>query len=73
MLSALPCRIEDDEGTIVTDKATITENDTNFLTVSFDDLPEDGTYRLVIASRDGESKDEYGVTRVERKVKVINA
>jgi len=60
-------------GVMATDKAAISCNDTNTINFAFSELPEDGEYRLVIATCEGNSKDEFGVTRLERKVSVISA
>lgn len=65
--------LEDRNGVMVTEKATIVRNDTNTLNFTLAQLPEDGDYRLVIATRNGESKDEYGVVRLERWVRVVSA
>lgn len=63
--------LESGAGEMVTDKAAIALNDENLLNFSFATLPEDGRYRLVIATRNGQSKDDYGVVRLERLVNVI--
>lgn len=64
--------LEDCEtGVIVTDKATITKNDENVINCKFMDYPEltaEKQFNLVIATRNGQSKDEYGVVRLVRKV-----
>ena len=62
--------LEDETGTMVTNKAAILENDNNFLTVEFSDLPEAGNYRLVIATRGGSTDEDVGVDRLTRQVKV---
>lgn len=62
--------LEDADGIVVTEKATITKNDTNLIECSFADLPPAGNYRLVIATRDGGDADKLGITRVVRKVVV---
>lgn len=62
--------MEDADGTIVTEKLTVTKNDTNLLEGQFDELPKPGTYVYVIQTRDGGSPDELGVTRLTRKVVV---
>ena len=61
------------DGVMVSDKATIVKNDTNTINCTFAELPADGDYKLVISTRNGESKDDYGVVRLERNVKVITA
>lgn len=60
--------LEDLEGVAVTDKATITKNDTNLAEFSFAQLPEAGPYRLVIATRDGGDKNDLGITRLVRNI-----
>ena len=65
--------LEDAEGTMVTDKATIVSSSTNTINCRFATLPEDGIYTLVIATRNGESSADYGVNRLTRQVEVITA
>lgn len=58
----------------LTDKATILANDNLSVRFSFDEIPSDKTKaRLVILTRNGESKDEYGVIRLERLVEIKHA
>jgi len=64
------------DGVMASNKATISANDENTADFAFAALPEttDGDqFRLVIATRNGQSKDEYGVVRLERIVRVIPA
>ena len=68
--------LEDLDGTIISDKALISTNEANTLNVSFSELPElDDTdrCRLVISTRNCESKDSYGTTRLERIVRIVPA
>lgn len=60
--------LEDSDGTAVTDKATITMNDTNLIECAFAELPEAGQYRLIVSTRDGGSSDSLGITRLVRNV-----
>lgn len=60
------------DGTLVSDKATVTANDELTIDCSFAELPEPGTYKLVIATRNGESAADYGVVRLERNVVVMD-
>lgn len=60
--------LEDMDGTVVTEKATVTLNDTNLIEFAFAELPAPGTYRLVIATRDGGSAEDLGITRLVRNV-----
>ena len=62
--------LEDDTGTMVTNKAAIVENSKNALTVEITDLPKAGNYRLVIATRGGSTDEDVGVDRLTRQVKV---
>jgi len=63
-------------GVVASEKATITANDENTVNFAFAELPEttDGDqFRLVIATRNGLSKDDYGVVRLERIVRIVPA
>lgn len=60
--------LEDSSGTMVSDKALVDSNDTNTINFRFAALPENGRYNLVIATRNGESKDDYGIVRLTRQV-----
>ena len=60
--------LEDGDGTAVSEKAAITKNDTNLLIFRFAELPVSGQYTLVIATRDGGSAEDFGITRITRKV-----
>ena len=58
---------------VIVQRGTISESDHNTIDCTFadGDFPEDGQYKLVIATRDG--KDEsFGVDRLERNVTVVN-
>ena len=65
--------LESLDGTVVSEKATLVSNDHNTANITFATLPEDGQYRLICYTRDGEDKSEYGVVRLERIVRVITA
>jgi len=61
---------------MASEKATISANDENTVDFSFAELPDtsDGDqFRLVIATRNGLSKDDFGVVRLERIVRIIPA
>ena len=62
--------LEKKDGTIA-ERATITESDHNTIDCTFAELPADGQYKLVIATRDGRDSS-FGVDRLERNVTVIN-
>ena len=58
---------------VIIERGVISESDHNTIDCTFPDeeFPEDGQYKLVIATRDG--KDEsFGVDRLERNVTVVN-
>lgn len=63
--------LEDSTGTVVA-IAEILRSDENTIDCRFPELPEDGSYRLVIATRNGLG-EEYGVERLQRNVKVSKA
>lgn len=64
-------------GEILTNKATIVDNDEATVDITVDDfadIPEELTkVRLVVMTRNGESKDDYGVVRLERLLTVVRA
>ena len=62
--------LEGKDGTII-ERATISDSDHNTIDCTFAELPEDGQYKLVIATRDGQD-ESFGVDRLERNVTVIN-
>ena len=69
--------LESLEGEVISDKATISYNDENSIDCSFASLPEDlengDVCRLVIATRNGESKNDYEAARLTRNVTIITA
>ena len=58
---------------VIVERGTISESDHNTIDCTFPDgdFPEDGQYKLVIATRDGKDAS-YGVDRLERNVTVVN-
>ena len=58
---------------MIVQRGTISESDHNTIDCTFpgEDFPEDGQYKLVIATRDGKDAS-YGVDRLERNVTVVN-
>ena len=54
-------------------EATITHSDSATCHCSFATLPEAGKYRLVLATRNGESADAYALAKVTRNVFVVNS
>ena len=63
------CWLADYETQAIVKVGTVTSATTTTLDVTFDSLPEDGTYWLVVAARNGRA-DEYGVSIGRRKVTV---
>ena len=59
---------------VIVQRGTISESDHNTIDCTFadGDFPEDGQYKLVIATRDGKDAETYGVDRLERNVAVVN-
>lgn len=52
--------------------ASISYSDSSTSYFTFPELPASGTYRLVIATRNGENPDEYGLVKLTRNVFVLN-
>lgn len=52
--------------------ASISYSDSSTCYFTFPELPASGTYRLVIATRNGENPDEYGLAKLTRNVFVLN-
>ena len=53
-------------------EASISYSDSSTCYFTFPELPASGTYRLVIATRNGENPDEYGLAKLTRNVFVSN-
>lgn len=62
--------LADSEGRIVA-TATVLRSDATTIDASFDALPPSGSYKLVVAGRNGASTD-YGVSMSKKNVEVIN-
>lgn len=52
--------------------ATVLYSDSSTCHITFPTLPATGKYRLVIATRNGESPEEYVLARATRNVEVVN-
>lgn len=63
--------LENAEGVVVA-TATVTDSDSSLVDCYFDALPEDGDYKLVVATRGGLGA-EFGVALAKKNVEVIRA
>ena len=61
--------LEDTKG-VVAATGTVTESDSSTVNCSFDALPDDGDYKLVVATRGGMGA-EFGVALAKKSVKVV--